>query len=287
MDDDVVLISNPHHSPVAAPETVSDADSAPNVSVLTSLINQPTNHRDKVQPNLAYIGSAPLPNLKAALAKQRTLSGVGPQRNCVFYQGQIGSVQRDTDKFWRIKIPKLATLDGQIISKKVISQFNATLPRIVPLTTKQLHKRYRRNHWSVFEPQDDDRLVSVIMVVLRVHKPDEFESLYQWSIRPLVQPPGYDHMWVICHRCHQGHKNCGNPRSPLRRLCLDQLQSKILLTNWWVSSVSQLRMEVLPGLLLPLCGNGQHMFTHRAHSALYQAVGATTHHGGQSASGEG
>lgn len=126
----------------------------------------------------------------------------------MFYTGQQGSIQEDNDKIWRIKIPKLAESDGSPVDQQTVNKLNASLPRKIPLSKSGLVDFYQRRGYSVFVEQNDDTLVNLFMVVLRVHQPEPFDRYYRWS-----QEASHDNeiAWVICHRCHQGHKCCGNP----------------------------------------------------------------------------
>jgi hypothetical protein len=164
-------------------------------------------HREKILEPLLYISKAPITNLQAALAKQQWKAG-GPQGTCMLYTGAKGSVQTDYDKRWRIKIPKLATASGGFVEQSQVNKLNAQMPRKHPLTDQALEEFYRNRKLVVFPEQDEDRLVNLIFVVLRVHQPDVFQHYLTWANSPT--PAGEDITWVVCHRCHMGHEVCGN-----------------------------------------------------------------------------
>jgi len=179
-------------------------------SAFASVPNSPSkqSHREKILQPLLYIASAPITNLQAALAKQQWTAG-GPQGTCMLYTGARGSVQTDRDKRWRIKIPKLATASGGCVEQSQVNRLNAQMPRKYPLTDQALIEFYQRRGLVVFPTQDDDRLVNLIFVILRVHQPDTFQHYLEWAQNPPAD--GEDITWVVCHRCHMGHECCGHP----------------------------------------------------------------------------
>lgn len=126
----------------------------------------------------------------------------------MLYSGARGSVQTDPDKRWRVKIPKLATANGGLVEQSQVNKLNAQLPRKHPLNEQALIDFYQRRGLVVFPQQDDDRLVNLIFIILRVYQPDAFQRYLNWA---QSSPQGEDIAWVVCHRCHMGHENCGHP----------------------------------------------------------------------------
>jgi len=131
--------------------------------------DQVVERRDSLCESLKYIDNAPLPYLREVLDRYAPVDG-GPSKQCSLYRLRSGTASKEA-------------IERQKIRK--------CIPPHAPYSAH------------------DGSKSMVVFIVLKVHKPDLFQRLYQWAKREIASSD--PETWVVGHSCHQGHDCCYNP----------------------------------------------------------------------------